>query len=145
MLMIGVDRSEIVQFFKGLIDDFGIWNRELNSCEIADIYHSQLGYLSSSSSQTQTALDSYTWPVNGQTYTQSGQYIDTLLNAAGCDSIVTLDLTLSFTGIDEINSNATKKLLKITDLNGKETPFKKNSVLLFIYEDGTVERVYEGE
>jgi hypothetical protein len=145
MLMIGVDRSEIVQFFKGLIDDFGIWNRELNSCEIADIYHSQLGYLSSSSSQTQTALDSYTWPVNGQTYTQSGQYTATLLNAAGCDSIVTLDLTLSFTGIDEINSNATKKLLKITDLNGKETPFKKNSVLLFIYEDGTVERVYEGE
>jgi hypothetical protein len=99
----------------------------------------------SSSTQTQNALDSYTWPVNGQTYTQSGQYTATLINAAGCDSIVTLDLTLSFTGIDEINSNATKKLLKITDLNGKETPFKKNTVLLFIYEDGTVERVFEGE
>jgi hypothetical protein len=112
------------------------------SCPI-DTFMVSIG--TSSSSQTQTALDSYTWPVNGQTYTQSGQYIDTLLNAAGCDSIVTLDLTLSFTGIDEINSNATKKLLKITDLNGKETPFKKNTVLFFIYEDGTVERVFEGE
>jgi hypothetical protein len=99
----------------------------------------------SSSSQTQTALDSYIWPVNGQTYTQSGTYTETLTNAAGCDSIVTLDLTLSFTGIDEINPNPSKKLLKITDLNGKETPFKKNTVLLFIYEDGTVERVFEGE
>ncbi len=96
----------------------------------------------STSSQTQTSLDSYTWPVNGQTYTQSGTYTDTLANAAGCDSVVTLNLTLSFTGIDELKQNSTKKLVKITDLNGKETPFRKNTVLLFIYEDGTVERVY---
>ncbi len=98
-----------------------------------------------SSTQTQIALESYTWPVNGQTYTQSGLYYDTLTNAAGCDSVITLDLTLSFTGIDQIQLNASKKLLKITDLNGKETPFRKNTVLLFIYEDGTVERAYVSE
>ncbi len=57
----------------------------------------------SSSSQTQTALDSFTWPVNNQTYTQSGTYSDTLVNAAGCDSIVTLNLTLSYTGINELS------------------------------------------
>ena len=96
-----------------------------------------------SSTQTQTALDAYTWPVNGQTYTQSGTYTATLTNAAGCDSIVTLNLTLSYTGIEELNPTATKQLVKITDLNGKETPFKKNTVLLFIYDDGTVERVFE--
>jgi hypothetical protein len=95
------------------------------------------------STQTQTALDSYTWLVNGQTYTQSGVYTDTLLNAAGCDSIVTLDLTLSFTGIESLEMNSPKKLVRITDLNGKETPYRKNTVLLFIYEDGTVERIYE--
>jgi hypothetical protein len=122
-------------------DDIGIWNRALNECEIQQLYNSA----SPNSTQTQTALDSYTWPVNGQTYTQSGTYTHTLTNAAGCDSIVTLDLTLSFTGIDEINSNGSKKLLKITDLNGKETPFRKNTVLLFIYEDGTVERVFVTE
>jgi hypothetical protein len=99
----------------------------------------------SSSSQTQTALDSYTWPVNGQTYTQSGTYSDTLVNATGCDSIVTLNLTMSYTGIEELNPSLSKKLLRITDLSGKETPFRKNTVLLFIYEDGTVERVFEGE
>ncbi len=59
----------------------------------------------SSSSQTQTALDTYTWPVNNQTYTQSGTYTDTLVNAVGCDSIVTLNLTLSFTGINDLNAS----------------------------------------
>jgi hypothetical protein len=42
----------------------------------------------------QTACDSFTWPINNQTYTTSGQYIDTIPNAAGCDSIITLDLTI---------------------------------------------------
>ena len=99
----------------------------------------------SASIQTQTALDSYTWPVNGQTYTQSGTYSAVIPNAVGCDSTITLDLTLAYTGIEDLQPNTTKKLLKITDLNGKETPFQKNTVLLFIYEDGTVERVFEGE
>jgi hypothetical protein len=77
----------------------------------------------SSSSQTQTALDTYTWPVNNQTYTQSGTYSDTLINAAGCDSIVTLNLTLSYTGINELNAsqlvvspNPTKDNFSITGL-----------------------------
>jgi hypothetical protein len=133
------------EHLNGRLDDIGIWNRALTECEIADLYHSQLGYLSSSSTLTQTALDSYTWQVNGQTYTQSGTYTDTLINAVGCDSIVTLNLTLSYTGIEELNPSVKKQLSKITDLNGKETPFRKNTILLFIYDDGTVERVFEGE
>ena len=39
-----------------------------------------------------TACDSYTW--NGQTYTQSGEYVYTTVAANGCDSIVTLHLTI---------------------------------------------------
>ena len=88
----------------GKLDDIGIWNRAITECEIADLYQSQLGYLNSASSQSQTALDSYTWPVNGQTYTQSGTYTQTLTNAAGCDSTITLNLTLNFTGIDELEN-----------------------------------------
>jgi gliding motility-associated-like protein len=38
--------------------------------------------------------DVYTWPVNGQTYIQSGQYVDTLINLQGCDSIFILDLKI---------------------------------------------------
>ena len=39
-----------------------------------------------------TACDSTVW--GGTTYTTSGMYNDTLVSAAGCDSIITLDLTI---------------------------------------------------
>ena len=94
------------------------------------------------STLTQTALDSYT--LNGQTYTQSGTYTQTLIAANGCDSTITLNLTLNFTGIDELGTVA-KKLVKITDLNGKIIPRRRNTLMLFIYEDGTVERIVEME
>jgi hypothetical protein len=129
-----------LQNFNGDIDEIGIWNRALTDCEIADLYNSQLGSLNSSSTQTQTSLDSYTWPVNGQTYTQSGTYTAVIPNAAGCDSTITLDLTLSFTGIDEQDNStvlispnpssdyfmvsASEELIgesySIIDLNGKK-------------------------
>ena len=54
---------------------------------------------STSSTITETALDSYT--LNGQTYTQSGTYTQVLTNAAGCDSTITLDLSLDYTGLEE--------------------------------------------
>lgn len=84
------------------LDDIGVWNRALTDCEIKNLYNGRVP----NSSQIQTAIDTYTWPVNNQTYTQSGTYSDTLVNAAGCDSIVTLNLTLSYTGINEINSSS---------------------------------------
>lgn len=49
---------------------------------------------STTATEVQTACDTYTWPMNNVTYTASGQYADTISNAAGCDSIVTLDLTI---------------------------------------------------
>ena len=51
---------------------------------------------SDSSSSVQRACDSYTWSVNSATYTQSGMYSDTLQTVNGCDSIVTLDLTVNY-------------------------------------------------
>jgi len=96
----------------------------------------------SASTLSEMALDSYT--LNGQTYTQSGTYTQTLTAANGCDSTITLNLTLNFTGIDELGTNA-KKLVNITDLNGKTIPRRKNTLMLFIFEDGTVERVVEME
>ena len=51
---------------------------------------------------TKTACDSYTW-IDGNTYTASNTTAkDTISNVAGCDSIVTLNLTVNYstTGID---------------------------------------------
>lgn len=47
------------------------------------------------SSVSATACGSYTWAQNGMTYTASGAYMDTIPNAAGCDSIITLNLTIN--------------------------------------------------
>ncbi len=65
-----------------------------NGCD--SIIHLDLTILNPSNSQiSETACDSFTWLMNGQTYTNSGQYSDTIMNAAGCDSIITLDLTIN--------------------------------------------------
>ena len=37
----------------------------------------------------------YFWPQNGSTYLISGLYQDTILNSAGCDSIISLSLTIN--------------------------------------------------
>ena len=56
----------------------------------------------SSATVTVSAIDSYT--VNGQTYTASGTYTQVLTNAAGCDSLLTINLTLDFTGIANLDN-----------------------------------------
>ena len=43
------------------------------------------------------------------------------------------------TNIDEINK-WNKNLLKITNIIGRETPYKKRTPLFYIYDDGTVEK-----
>jgi hypothetical protein len=108
----------------GKLDDIGIWNRVLTTCEIQDLYNASLGSTNSFSNQIETAFDSYTWPLNNQTYSQSGTYTDTIPNTVGCDSIVTLNLTMNFTGINELNQskliispNPTKDNFSITGLD----------------------------
>jgi hypothetical protein len=52
-----------------------------------------------------TCDNSFLWPLNGQTYSQSGTYTDTIVNSAGCDSIAILNLTVS--SLDTTVQNAT--------------------------------------
>ncbi len=62
-----------------------------NGCtELSDCY---LVCLPASTTVEATACDSYT--LNGQVYTQSGIYLQTLTTAIGCDSVVRLDLTIT--------------------------------------------------
>lgn len=161
-----------------------------------------------------TACGSYTW-MDGTTYTSSNNSAThTLTNAAGCDSIVTLNLTLNplpattvsqtgttltadensaqyqwldcdnnfaivpgetgqsftpaitgnyaveitlngcsdtsactlidYTGIEEWLLPE-KELVKIVDVMGKETDFKPNTLLIYIFSDGTMERIMKLE
>lgn len=77
--------------FKGKIDDLGIWNVELDSCEVEALY-------------------------------------------AGI-MCITAD-------IEELQQSK-KELIKVVDLMGREINPEKNKILIYIYSDGTTERVFE--
>jgi len=50
-------------------------------------------------------------------------------------------VTTTILGIGEFNdTESKKKVLKIIGLLGQETPYKKNTPLFYIYDDGTVEK-----
>lgn len=76
--------------FYGKIDDIGIWNRELNTCEIEALY-----------------------------------------TATVCASATTNELT-----------KPERHLVYITDLMGRPTAFVPNTLLLYVYSDGTTEKVF---
>jgi Leucine-rich repeat (LRR) protein len=76
---------------------------------------------------------------NGMSLNVSGDYSGTLVNSAGCDSIVNLNLTVTTTGTLDITSNKSN-LVKITDMLGQETPYRRNTPLFYIYNDGTIEK-----
>ncbi|MES2557048.1 MAG: LamG-like jellyroll fold domain-containing protein [Bacteroidota bacterium] len=61
---------------------------------------------SSGSALTISECSSYTWAENGMTYTTSGTYYDTLTNAVGCDSTITLDLTINTPSASGISATA---------------------------------------
>ena len=87
---------------------------------------------------TLSVTTSLTW--NNMTLTVSGDYSVTLTNAAGCDSIANLNLTITIpSGILNV-TNTEETLLKITDMLGQETPYKRNTPLFYIYDNGTVEK-----
>jgi|TARA_B110000259_G_scaffold39159_1_gene44752 hypothetical protein len=60
---------------------------------------------SSTSSSSIIACDSYTWVQNSVNYLTSGIYKDTITNSAGCDSVITLNLTIN---------NSSTSILSIT-------------------------------
>ena len=66
---------------------------------------------STNQAQSATACNTYTWPVNNQTYTSSGNKIASFINVWGCDSSYTLNLTMlsssSSTNAISANTNYT--------------------------------------
>jgi hypothetical protein len=78
-----------------------------------------------------TACDSYTVPSGDETYTMSGMYMDTIPNAAGCDSIMTINLVVNtstsstdvitacdaYTWIDGVEYTSSNNTATFTDMN----------------------------
>ena len=73
--------------------------------------------------------DKSTWESNNPGQTSPYYYV----NTGGCSL-----------GIGELN-NKLNQHVRIVDLMGRETPFKPNTVLIYVYDDGTTERVFKLE
>jgi hypothetical protein len=94
-------------FFDGTIDfDPGVTTSELTTVGGNDCFIQKLVQCSpSSGTDVITACDAYTW-IDGNTYNSSNNTATwTLSNVAGCDSIVTLDLTIN--SVSDITTTTT--------------------------------------
>ena len=108
----------------------------VNGCDSIVYTNISIDY-NTSSYDTLSVAASIAW--NGTILNKTGDYSVILTNSVGCDSIVSLNLTVTTSGISDIANNKSL-LIKITDMLGKETPYRKNTPLFYIYDDGTVEQ-----
>lgn len=86
---------------------------DINGCTDTDSVYVTVNE-SSDTTIIVSALDSYT--LNGQTYTADGTYQQMLTNAAGCDSLITIELDLDFTGLNELGIQASLYPNPVTDV-----------------------------
>ena len=64
-----------------------------------------------------TECESFTSPSGNYTWTTSGVYTDTIPNAAGCDSVLTFDLTINYSAADTISPVACDRYTVPSGLN----------------------------
>jgi len=82
----------------------------INLAGCDSIIHLDLTILPSSyTSIVESSCSNYLWAQNGQTYTNSGTYFDTLRTSMNCDSVVALTLS-----IDTINSSISHNGITLT-------------------------------
>ena len=84
------------EFWNGILDDIGIWNRALTPQEITNLYNSQVSQPCTTSVTTNHNINGCGFAIltNGDTVTQSGNYLDTLSSSGGCDSILNQTVTI---------------------------------------------------
>jgi hypothetical protein len=86
----------------------------------------------------------YAWSNGGATYQQvnlsPGLYTVIVTDANGCTISDATSVNPYFTtGVVNIK-NTSKALIKVTDVLGQETPYRRDTPLFYIYDDGTVKK-----
>jgi len=104
-----------------------------------------------SDTSTITSCGGYTWSVNGQTYVTSGYYSDTLINQYGCDSVLTIDLTVHPIYSDTLFMAACSTYLWNNGITYNQSGFYIDSLLTqngcdsILYLDLTIQQSFNTE
>ncbi len=152
----------INNYYAGAIDEARIYNRALSDCEIRDLrfpenniwpidtlWYNSFGYPTSPVHYA----DEYTWvhcdnnyaPISWWNQSQTlipeenGVYA-LILNFGACID-TTMCLIVDYVGLNELNNDEYRHVIQITDLLGRKSEDKPNTVLIYIYSDGTTEKV----
>ncbi len=89
----------------------------------------------------QEAVVSYTPSANGDFHFGFHAYSDAMQFVLLIDDVtITEDVASS---INDYDLNTNKRLVKITDLLGRETKYEKNKMLIYIYSDGSTEKIFD--
>ena len=80
------------------MDENAVWGMGTTVCASCNMEMSQLITINigqpTASSISPTACNTYTSPSGNYTWTATGIYLDTIPNVSGCDSVITVDLTI---------------------------------------------------
>ena len=85
----------------GLMDEFRVYNRALNTTEITQLY-----VRSTSETVSVNACGDYTSPSGNYTWNTPGTYLDTIPNSYCGDSLMTINLTINSPSFDTISAVA---------------------------------------
>lgn len=89
-----------------------------SGCDSVVTLHLTINQNTGSTVAPVTICGSYTWPLSGQTYTTSGAYTHTIPNAAGCDSVITLNLTIHPQPVVTITNNGDGSFVASSTVSG---------------------------
>ena len=79
-------------------------------------------------------IQNFTLPFSGTLHLLTGWFAGN--SSTAC--IFPFNINIGTTDINEVGNN--REIFRITDVLGRETPYRKRTPLLYIYDDGTVEK-----
>ena len=104
-----------------------------NNCETIDILNLTINH-GEESEETVSECENYRWPTNGQTYTQSGDYVFEYTGPNGCPSTKTLHLTIKHGSQEEVSASSVNSYT--WDANGETYTQSGNYLHHFTNEEG---------
>jgi hypothetical protein len=94
-----------IDFVPNQTETFVLNGIDINGCTDSDSITVSI-YPHLDTTITESSIGNFTWSANGQTYSESGVYTAIIQNQFGCDSTITLNLTISTGSLSQISNQA---------------------------------------